>query len=83
MKTKCRFCAGEFIVADGCLPDMKKPERLEALGFMESAIFGVWHDWDGDGHWMMFDNSCGEYADGGVLIRYCPFCGRKLKGRRW
>jgi hypothetical protein len=37
--------------------------------------FGV-HLEDG---YMLFDNSCDEYADGMIKINYCPFCGRKIE----
>lgn len=26
-----------------------------------------------------YDNSCGEYGEGGFEINYCPICGRKLE----
>lgn len=80
---KCPFCNG-LTVASEMSGDGQRPMALSAA--LIQSMFGEYeppnhygiHLEHGD--WMHFDNSCGEYADGMIQIRFCPICGRALKG---
>lgn len=75
--TDCDFCSGKEIPGTGTIPSLYTPIQLKLVyltGHMPKG-FGVRLE---DGY-MLFDNSCDEYADGTVKINYCPFCGRKIE----
>ena len=81
MSEECKFCAGEWMESDGLGEGEILPLRLSL-----SRLVGKWPTGHGvhldktDGEvYLLFDNSCGEYAEGAIRIRYCPFCGKEIE----
>lgn len=80
---ECKFCGGDLIPV----------ERFGENGFRPMSvnlffITGTYPENYGitlkkqEGHvFLCFDNSCGEYCEGQIEIKYCPFCGKELKAQ--
>lgn len=77
----CDFCNGEWMESSGLGDGVIRP-----VGINLAWITGKWPKGHGvrldrnDGKaYLMFDNSCCEYAEGAIEIRYCPFCGKEIE----
>lgn len=75
----CDFCEnGKFKEVDGY--DNSGLRTMKSLlgGLVGKEENGILIDVENDEHYLVFDNSSGEYTKGAVKIAFCPLCGRKL-----
>lgn len=71
---RCKFCAGEWVNSEYFGGGLVSIPTI--LGFGEESRDGVHLQ---HGNLLFFDSSSHEYEEQGIMIKYCPFCGAKLK----
>ena len=75
----CDFCKGKETIKATSIIDKR---RANPMNYMFGSLVGLKIEEFGIRlvvpNNLCFDNSCGEYNEGVVEIKYCPMCGRKL-----